>query len=460
MHSSALLLALASVASAKLGFNYGSTFTTGAAKQQSDFENEFTTAANLKGASGFTSARLYTMVQAGSASDPISAIPAAIKTGTTLLLGLWASGGDDSFANEITALKAAIEEYGDDFTSIVDGISIGSEDLYRASPQGIAAGSNVGAEPDTLVRYIKEVRSVIEGTSLANAPLGHVDTWTAWENGTNSIVVDELDWLGMDAYPYFQDTMPNGIQLSKSLFDAALGTTKAAANGRAVWVTETGFPVSGKTYGDAVPSIANAKTYWRAVGCPMFDNTNVWWYTLQDAQPDTPNPSFGLINGQSTTPLYDLSCDDAAVSSSTSSTLASKVTSTTKPTSTGKASSANEATSTGESASTGKASSTKAPGNGTETSETSGSEATATATTMYGSLSPTSPVASQTTNYGSGYGSGSGSGYNSGASNSTSSGAASSTPSATYVPIASAINVQSGGLAAAFVAIMATIFAL
>jgi glucan endo-1,3-beta-D-glucosidase len=64
MHTATLLTAaLASAASAtKLGFNYGSTFTTGAAKMQSDFENEFTTAANLKGTKGWTSARLYTMV--------------------------------------------------------------------------------------------------------------------------------------------------------------------------------------------------------------------------------------------------------------------------------------------------------------------------------------------------------------------------------------------------------------
>lgn len=62
MHTVASILALATTASAIQGFNYGSTFTTGAAKQQSDFENEFTTAQNLKGTSGWTSARLYTMV--------------------------------------------------------------------------------------------------------------------------------------------------------------------------------------------------------------------------------------------------------------------------------------------------------------------------------------------------------------------------------------------------------------
>jgi glucan endo-1,3-beta-D-glucosidase len=45
------------------GFNYGSTFTDGSAKVQSDFQDEFTAAQNLVGTSGaFTSARLYTMI--------------------------------------------------------------------------------------------------------------------------------------------------------------------------------------------------------------------------------------------------------------------------------------------------------------------------------------------------------------------------------------------------------------
>ncbi|KAI0549055.1 glycoside hydrolase family 17 protein [Xylaria curta] len=320
MHTTVLLSGLVSfVSAAKLGFNYGSTFTTGAAKMQSDFEAEFTTAANLKGTNGWTSARLYTMVQGGTASDPISAIPAAIKTKTSLLLGLWASAGDAAFANELLALKGAIDQYGSDFASIVDGISIGSEDLYRNSPQGIAAGSNPGVDPDVLVKYTKQVKDTIGGTVLENALLGHVDTWTGWDNSSSSVVVDELDWIGMDAYPYFQNTMPNAIGQSKSLFQDALGKTRAAARGKEVWITETGHPVSGKDSGESVASVENAENFWKTVGCPMFGQINVWWYTLQDAAPDTPNPSFGIIGSElTTTPLFDLSCDNVEAEPSSS----------------------------------------------------------------------------------------------------------------------------------------------
>jgi glucan endo-1,3-beta-D-glucosidase len=63
---SSLLLALAASISSTLalyqGFNYGSTQTDGSVKAEIDFENEFKTAQNIVGTSGFTSARLYTMI--------------------------------------------------------------------------------------------------------------------------------------------------------------------------------------------------------------------------------------------------------------------------------------------------------------------------------------------------------------------------------------------------------------
>lgn len=162
------------------GFNYGASFTSGAAKQTSDFQNEFTTAQNLVGHKGFTSARLYTMIQGGTTNTPISAIQAAINTKTSLLLGLWGSAGQASIDNEIAALKSAISTYGTAFTDLIAGISVGSEDLYRITPTGIQNKAGVGAGPDEITSYIKQVRQAISGTGAAKAPIGHVDTWTAW----------------------------------------------------------------------------------------------------------------------------------------------------------------------------------------------------------------------------------------------------------------------------------------
>ena len=247
--------------------------------------------------------------QGGTENAPISAIPAAIATKTSLLLGLWASAGDAAFANELAALSNAIKQYGNDMKDLVAGISVGSEDLYRNSPTGMENGENPGAGPLTISNYIKLVRDTIANTPLSGAPVGHVDTWTAWVNASNQVVIDSSDFLGFDGYPYFQSTQANDILSSKALFDSSLDATKAVSQGKPIWITETGFPVSGKTVGQAIPSIQNAKYYWDQVGCPMFDQMNVWWYTMQDAAPTTPNPSFGLIGDQlTTTPLYDISC--------------------------------------------------------------------------------------------------------------------------------------------------------
>ncbi|RGP59594.1 murein transglycosylase [Fusarium sporotrichioides] len=312
--SSLLTMAAAagSASAAFQGFNYGSTFTDGSAKAQSDFENEFNTAAGLQGTDGaFTSARLYTMIQGGTPNQPISAIPAAIKTKTSLLFGLWASG--NGFANEIAALKNTVDQYCDQLDGLVAGISVGSEDLYRISPTGLKNDENPGADPAVLVDYIKQTREAIKGTCLESVPIGHVDTWTAYANTSNNAVIEACDWLGMDAYPYFEDTKNNPISEGANLFKAAWNEVKAAANGKEIWVTETGWPVSGKTVGKGVPSLENARTFYEDVGCPMFGDINVWWYTLQDSAPQTPNPSFGVIGSELTEkPLYDLSCSSAS----------------------------------------------------------------------------------------------------------------------------------------------------
>ncbi len=178
MRCSTLLALVTSVSTASAqtyrGFNYGSTFTDGSAKVQSDYQNEFSTAQNLVGTSGFTSARLYTMIQPNTANSPIQAIPAAIASKTSLLLGMWASAGEANINNEILAFQNAVNTYGSAFVELIVGISVGSEDLYRISPTGIINKSGIGAEPTDIVNYINQVRQAIAGTAASSKPVGHV----------------------------------------------------------------------------------------------------------------------------------------------------------------------------------------------------------------------------------------------------------------------------------------------
>ncbi|KAI4157364.1 MAG: hypothetical protein LQ342_008337 [Letrouitia transgressa] len=321
MRASPLLAITATISTAYSqiyqGFNYGSVFTDNSPILQQNYQDRFNTAKQLQGTSGFTSARLFTMIQAGTTNSPTQAIPAAIATRTSLLLGLFLSSTDDAFNNELAALISAISTYGQQFVDLIVGISVGSEDLYRISPTGIENLSGAGDSPDQVVSRINAVRERISGTIAKGKPVGHVDTWTAYVNGSNSAVIEASDFVGMDAYPYFQTTQENSIGNSENLFFEAYNATVGVSGGKPVWITETGFPVSGKTSNLAVPSLANAKTYWDQVGCRVFGSITTFWYTLQDAFPNTPNPSFGIVGSNlGTTPLYDLSCPNKPSTSS------------------------------------------------------------------------------------------------------------------------------------------------
>ena len=307
----ALAASLTSATAAIKGFNYGASFTTGAVKQQSDYELAFNAAKSLQGAPGFTSARLFTTIQGGSDNTPISAIPAALNTDTTLLLGLWCSAGEAVFNNELIALTNAINQYGQPFVDVINGISVGSEDLYRISPTGVTNGENPGARPDVIARYIDRVRSALSSTIARDIPIGHVDTWTAWVDPANQAVINTCDFIGMDAYPYFQATMANSIENANATFWDAYRATDAATGERPVWITETGWPVAGEQLGQAVPGIENAERYWKEVQCSATQaGINTWWYILNNGPS---SPSFSVLGGQQEgpfdpSPLYDLSC--------------------------------------------------------------------------------------------------------------------------------------------------------
>ena len=177
--------------------------------------------------------------------------------------------------------------------------------MYRNSPTGIENHSNPGANPADIVSFIQATRNAIAGTTLAGKLIGHVDTWTAYVNGSNNAVISACDFLGVDAYPYFQNTQANGIANGASLFEDAYQQTVGVAQGKPVWITETGWPVSGPVSGQATASTSDAESYWKSVGCGFaFDKIPTFWYDLVD---QGASPSFGVTDG-TTTPLYDLSC--------------------------------------------------------------------------------------------------------------------------------------------------------
>jgi glucan endo-1,3-beta-D-glucosidase len=165
------------------------------------------------------------------------------------------------------------------------GLSVGSEDFYRLSESGIENKAGVSAGPSTIIPFIQSARSSPAGTILSNIPIGHVDSWSAWSNTSNSVVINEVDLLGMDVYPHYEKDIDNRIENAEQIFEKLHNKTTAVAGGKPVSITETGWPVSGPVSCNATASVDNARTFWDLITCKYLGRNNVWWYTLRDADP-------------------------------------------------------------------------------------------------------------------------------------------------------------------------------
>ncbi|KAJ9423242.1 glycoside hydrolase superfamily [Fusarium oxysporum] len=419
-------LALGVEAKNYLGFNSGATLANRAAKFKADFQAEFETAQNLKSAPGdFSAVRLYTNIQAYSEDDPIEAFEAAIDTKTEILLGVWTSG-TDNIDKEISALKKAVDKYGSKLTDLVIGVSVGSEDLYRNSVTGVKNKGGVGVQPDVLVDFINDFKKAFKGTPIGKIPVGHVDTWDVWGNATNKAVLDAIDFIGVDEYPYYENDKGNSIDNAAKLFNKAYEATIAASGGKPVWVTETGWPYKGPDWDEAVPSVKNAQKYWRDVGCKYLFNKTPHFLM-----------KFAITDNLSTTPLFDLSCDKVDDEETTSSAVHSKT-----------------KTESGASKPTHASNSTATFITSTA-SATSGSgddeEATGTATATGSGSKPTSGSGSEGS--GSSSGSGSESGSSSGSGSSSESGSAPAETPSTITNGAASLGVST--VALAFLALFA-----
>lgn len=294
MKSISLSLALAaSLSTANAywsGFNVQATLGNGACKTQGDWERDFITMKSLPGA--YTSMRVYASSDCNTLAN---AVPAAIKTGGSILVGVWTQNAEH-FAAEKAALLAAVQTHG--FGWIV-AVSVGSEDLYRKETTA-----------STLAQQIYDVRgmlSTVPGYSPA-VQVGHVDTWTAWVDGANTAVIQACDFVGTDGYPYFENTKPNGIDQGYNLFWKSVqkvrDTVNTVKSGTWVWVAESGWPTTGPTENQAVPSVANAQQYWSTVACSAFKAGHTFWYSLQDFAATT---SFGVVDANYA-PKYNLAC--------------------------------------------------------------------------------------------------------------------------------------------------------
>ncbi|KAI4741574.1 hypothetical protein E4T44_15170, partial [Aureobasidium sp. EXF-8845] len=204
------------------------------------------------------------MVQEGGPETVIQAIPAALATNTKLLLGLWTSVDEDGFAKQLRALESAMTLYGSQgLSDLVIGISVGSEDLYRSSVLGTSSDSGVGQDISVLLEYIQKVRALLQGSVLQHIPVGHVDTLDAYTNHTNSGILEALDFIGLNIFPYFAQDQAANISVAADSFWQACESMLPLSLGKPIWITETGWPTEDPTKTSGLePSIENAALYW------------------------------------------------------------------------------------------------------------------------------------------------------------------------------------------------------
>ncbi|PNS18041.1 hypothetical protein CAC42_4000 [Sphaceloma murrayae] len=264
---------LPSTQAAYRGFNFAANNADGSCKSVDQWRDSFN---RMKGSPGpFNTARLYASSDCNTLAN---AVPAALSTNTKILVGVWTQD-DNHFNAEKQALLSAIQTYGN---SWILAVSVGSEDLYRKE-----------ADPNVMAQKIYDVRGMIRAQGV-NAPVGHVDTWTAWVDGVNDVVTQACDFVGLDGYPYFEAAR---IENAGKVFMRSLRRTRAHTSqvkpGIQVWVTETGWPVSGETFGGvAVASQQNARSYWRQLVCSgKLKGVHLFWYVEADWWV---SPSFGM----------------------------------------------------------------------------------------------------------------------------------------------------------------------
>ena len=225
MHFSSTIAALAAAAplasAFTKGFNVAANNNDGSCKTTAQWATAFNKLKTLP--QQITTVRVYASSDCNTLAN---AVPAAISTGTKVLVGVWTEDATHYDA-EKQALLSAIQTHGSDW---IFAVSVGSEDLYRGD-----------TDAATLASQVNDVRGMIRSVGAATQKVGHVDTWTAWVDGSNSAVVTACDFIGMDGYPYFQNA---AIGDAAKVFWQSVTDTKNAAQGKPVWVTETGMFIS------------------------------------------------------------------------------------------------------------------------------------------------------------------------------------------------------------------------
>lgn len=165
----------------------------------------------------------------------------AKELGMKTMVGAWLGTDEEKNEKEIESLIEVAKK------GYVDVAAVGNEVLYRDD-----------LSKEELLGFIKRVKD-----ALPDIPVGYVDAY--YEFSVHPEIVEACDVVLCNCYPYWEGTHFNdSLQHMRQMYYQA----KAAANGKRVIITETGWPSQGEGLGGAVPSKESAMKY--------FINANLW----------------------------------------------------------------------------------------------------------------------------------------------------------------------------------------
>jgi len=129
----------------------------------------------------------------------------------------------------------------------VDIAAVGNEVMYRKD-----------LSEDELLDFIKHVKS-----EVPHIPVGYVDAY--YEFSHRPRITEICDVILCNCYPFWEGCpFENSLDYMQQMYHQA----KAAANGKEVIITETGWPSQGENLKGSMPSEKNARDY--------FINTQLW----------------------------------------------------------------------------------------------------------------------------------------------------------------------------------------
>jgi exo-beta-1,3-glucanase (GH17 family) len=188
----------------------------------------------------------------------------ASKYQLEVALGVWISRSSRENELEYARFQQVMSQYA--HAGVIKSIVVGNEPVFV-----------LGMSVQQVADAIKRVRDIVK-RSGSGALIGSAEIFNMWMKQPNPVaassegkagpdmepIVKVIDFIGLNSHPYYGGIDPllaNGADFVHQEQYTISQYWSARGHDLPVWITETGYPTSGKTYESAAPSIEGLEAY-------------------------------------------------------------------------------------------------------------------------------------------------------------------------------------------------------